>query len=139
MSQYHDPTWLVQRAWSRFRLPALQELIEATIADLELLEPLASAELGAGAARSDAHVAGAPVAEALRACVEELRHASGMADADTTRAAHCERVRHYIAEQPDGWGEAFSVALDKYRRAASVALEASFAASQADSPAVAGP
>jgi hypothetical protein len=35
MADYHDPTWLVQRAWSQFRLPKLQSLIELTIHDLE--------------------------------------------------------------------------------------------------------
>lgn len=33
----HDPAWVVQRAWSMFRLPQLQELVELTIADLHQL------------------------------------------------------------------------------------------------------
>lgn len=123
MSEYHDPTWLVERAWSLFRLPALQKMIEGTIAELELLERAELAELGFASVSEP--VTRDPVAEALRACVEELRDASGMTDAGSRRAEHCALVRHYIAEQPHGWGDAFGVALDKYRRAASTALQAS--------------
>jgi hypothetical protein len=126
MSEYHDPTWLVQRAWSQFRLPALQHLVEVAIADLRRLEPGELLECEAYAA--DAHTSGNPLQEALNACIEELQDACGMADAGDRRAKHCERVRDYIAQHPSAWGEAFSAALEKYRHAASSALQNSFAA-----------
>jgi hypothetical protein len=126
MPEYHDPTWLVQRAWSQFRLPALQHLVEVAIADLRRLEPrelVDSATYG-----EDAHASGNPLQEALNACIEELQDACGMVDAGDRRAKHCERVRDYIAQHPSAWGEAFSAALEKYRQAASSALQNSFAA-----------
>jgi len=126
MPEYHDPTWLVQRAWSQFRLPALQHLVEVAIADLRRLEPHELVESAAYGA--DAHASGNPLQEALNACIEELQDACGMAEAGDRRAKHCERVRDYIAQHPSAWGEAFSAALEKYRHAASSALQNSFAA-----------
>jgi hypothetical protein len=125
MPEYHDPSWLVQRAWSDFRLPALQHLVEITIADLRRIEPLELVESDAYGA--DARATGNPLGEALNACIEELQDACGMANSSERRAKHCERVRDYIAQQPSGWGETFGAALDKYRHAASFALQASFA------------
>lgn len=136
MSEYQDPTWLVERAWSQYRLPTLQAMIEVAIANLERLEPgvdVVSVEAALASHRTladDVRRSRDPVAEALAACIAELRHASGMPEADAQRAAHCELVRHYIAEQPNTWGETFGAALDKYRRAASAALQASFAQAQ---------
>jgi len=117
MTEYRDPTWLVERAWSSFSLANLQKMIELTIAELQRLEPPA---ISNATAPLDAR------AEALKACIAELRHAAGMADAEARRATHCEVVAHYIAEQPAGWGEAFTLALDHYRRAASAALQVAF-------------
>jgi len=127
MQEYHDPAWLVQRAWSAFRLAALQDLVEKIIADLQRLE-LGDA-LDAGPSGLDLRAAGSPVQEALRACIEELRDASGMASAAEHRAAHCEQVRRYLAHEPSAWAEAFGAALDRYRHEASFALQRSFAAS----------
>ena len=118
---YHDPTWVIQCAWSVFRLARLQELIRLTIVDLQSLprpEPLDD-ELAAHRLQRD------PVAEALKACCEELRDASGMGGAG--RAQHCELVRAYMQQQPAAWSESFAEALDKYRRAATLALESAFA------------
>jgi len=137
---YRDPAWLVQRAWSEFRLPALQTLISATIADLQVLTPVEI--LGRELQRSDAVVpedraAGDtaaeatgkvpdPVKEALRACSEELREACGMTDAKAQREEHYNLVRLYMAQQPPAWSELFVEALDKYRSAASAALLVTF-------------
>jgi len=132
---YRDPTWLVQRAWSEFRLPALQTLISATIADLQVLTPVEI--LGREPQRSDAPAAcdtaaeatgkvPDPVKEALRACSEELREACGMTDAKAQREEHYNRVRLYMAQQPPAWSELFVEALDKYRSAASAALLVTF-------------
>lgn len=118
---YHDPTWVIQCAWSVFRLARLQELIRLTIVDLQSLprpEPPED-ELAAHRLQRD------PVAEALKACCEELRDASGMGGAG--RAQHCELVRAYMQQQPAAWSESFAEALDKYRRAATLALESAFA------------
>jgi hypothetical protein len=126
MPEYHDPTWLVQRAWSQFRLPALQHLVEGAIADLRRLEPRELVE--STTYEADAHASGNPLQEALNACIEELKDACGMADAGHRRAKHCEQVRDYIAQHPSAWAEAFGAALEKYRHAASSALQNSFAA-----------
>lgn len=119
--EYHDPVWLVQRAWSTFRLPALQELIRSTIAELEALVP---AEL-LGREPPEPKAAGwtqDPVSEALTACCEELRDACGMTDAQAERAQHCSQMRVYTAQQPVDWSETFTEALGKYRHAASARL-----------------
>lgn len=119
----HDPSWLIQRAWSVYRLPRLQELVRQTIADLGSRPPpeLSNEPEAAlhGAERD-------PVVEALRACCEELREAAGTPGAETDRARHCLAVSDYIQGQPLAWGEAFTDALGKYRRAAASALEAAF-------------
>jgi hypothetical protein len=122
MSDYHDPTWLVERAWSLYPLSKLQKLIESAIVELERLEPPRCDDAGQNVLN--------PVTEALKACVAELRHASGVPDAARTRAAHCELVRQYIAADPDAWGKSFGAALDEYRHAASTALQASLIAAQ---------
>jgi len=66
--------------------------------------------------------------------IEELRDASGMANAGQHRAAHRERVQALLANQPAAWSAAFNLALSNYRRAASTALQTSFAASQISAP-----
>ena len=127
MHEYHKPTWLVQRAWSAFRLPALQDLVEVTIADLQRHQPRDAVD--AGACGGHILAVGSPAQEALQACIEELRDASGMASAAERRAAHCERVRYHMAQEPSAWTEAFVAALEEYRHEASLALQRSFAAS----------
>jgi hypothetical protein len=120
---YRDPAWVVQRAWSVFPLPRLQELIRTTIVDLQSLpQPESLDREPVSATRPECD----PVAEALRACCEELRDASGMEGAEADRARHCKAVRVYIEQQPQAWSEAFTKALDGYRRAATSALEHAF-------------
>jgi len=120
----HDPTWVVQCAWSVFRLPRLQEFIQLTINQLHSLRPddLLGHEV---MTLEESHCD--PIAEALRACCEELRDASGMAGAQATRASHCRMVRSYIETEPAAWSEAFAEALSKYRLAAARGLETMFA------------
>jgi hypothetical protein len=132
MAEFQDPSWLVQRAWSVFRLPRLQQLIELTIVDLERLEP--EDMVAASGDPPSASGAGSPVGEALQACIEELRDASGMANAGEHRAAHRERVQSLLANESAAWSAAFNLALSNYRRAASTALQTSFAASQLSAP-----
>lgn len=129
--EYHDPSWLVRRAWSSHRLPGLQAVIRATIGQLQEL-PTAAVPADNPPALDRATRIPDPVLEALRACSEELRDASGMAGSNVARAAHCSLVRHYISQQPPAWGTAFAAALDEYRRAACAALLAAF---QVKSPA----
>lgn len=120
---YHDPVWVVQRAWSVFRLPRLQELVRLTIVDLQALPPpqLVLRDFPRGD-----RVSCDPVAEALRACCEELRDASGIAGAEADCDRHRREVRDYIARQPPAWSEMFAEALHEYRRAAARALETTF-------------
>lgn len=125
--EYHDPAWLVRRAWSSYRLPGLQAVIRATIGELQELPP--GDVLGRDFATPEPTPAPRlpdPILEALRACSEELRDASGMAGSNVARAAHCSQVRRYISQQPPVWGTTFASALDKYRRAACAALLAAF-------------
>jgi hypothetical protein len=121
---HHDLAWVIQRAWSVFRLPRLQELVLLTIAEVQSLSPqeVLGRELPVPE-RADCD----PVVEALRACCDELRDASGMAGADAERASHCRAVRRYIEQEPTAWSETFAEALGKYRRAASRALQSAFA------------
>jgi hypothetical protein len=122
---YHDPVWLVRRAWSSHRLASLQAVIRTTIGELQALAPRdllgkdwAPPELGARLPD--------PVIEALRACSEELRDASGIAGSQVAREAHCSLVRRYISQQPAAWGKTFAAALDQYRHAACRVLLAAF-------------
>src|SRR5262245_6349360 len=81
----HDPSWVIQRAWSVFRLPRLQELIASSIAELRLEPrpaPSRARERGFRPSSPD------PAAEALQVCCDELREASGMPGADAARASH---------------------------------------------------
>jgi hypothetical protein len=122
--EYHDPAWLVQRAWSAYRLPRLQAMIRAVIGELQAIAPLDV--LGKDGSRPGlAPGLPDPVSEALRACSEELRDACGIAGAGVARAAHCSLVRRYISQQPEEWEQAFGAALDKYRHSACSALQAS--------------
>jgi hypothetical protein len=119
---YHEPAWLVRRAWSVLRLPALQALISGIIANLERPP---TAELLGHPPETIGLRAPDPIAEAHRACSDELRDACGMTDATAQRALHCSRIRGYMAEQPLAWATAFSEALERYRRAASAAMSVS--------------
>lgn len=122
---YHDPVWLVQRAWSSHRLPGLQAVIRTTIAELQALAPSELLDKEWLSAERAARLPD-PVSEALRACSEELRDASGIAGSEVARAAHCTLVRRYISQQPAAWGKTFSAALDKYRHAACRVLLVAF-------------
>ena len=128
LTEYHDPVWLVRRAWSAYRLPGLQAVVRTTIGELQALDPgnvldtvqTSGLEPEPGGRRPD------PVMEALRACSEELRDASGMAGSHVARAAHCTLVRRYISQQPAAWGKTFAAALDSYRHAACANLLVAF-------------
>jgi hypothetical protein len=50
-----------------------------------------------------------------------------MAGAEAERARHCREVREHIARQPPAWSATFTEALNAYRRAATRALELTFA------------
>jgi hypothetical protein len=120
-----DPSWLIQRAWSVFRLPRLQELTAAAIAEVrhEAGEPIEHS--GRSAAGPD------PAAEALRVCCDEMRDASGVPGADAVRAQHVALVRRYMREESLDWSEAFERALGSYREAAAHAVERAFARASA--------
>jgi hypothetical protein len=120
MTEFRNPTWLIERAWSSHSLAALHRVIDLTIADLERIEPVPVGRHGDFVL--DAR------AEALKGCCAELRHACAMAEAEAQRATHCDLVARHISEHQDGWGEAFAQSLEEYRRAASVALQVSLAA-----------
>ena len=122
-TEYHDPAWLVQRAWSAYRLPRLQAMVRTIIGELQAIAP--GDVLGADESRPAlTPCLPDPVSEALRACSEELRDACAIAGSQVARAAHCSLVRGYISEQPASWEQAFGAALDKYRHAACAALQA---------------
>jgi hypothetical protein len=63
-----------------------------------------------------------PLSEALCACSEELREASGIAGAGVALTAQCNLVRGYVSQQPAAWEKTFGAALDGYRHAACAAL-----------------
>ena len=125
-TEYHDPVWLVQRAWSAYRLPGLQAVVRTTIVELQALDPVNVLD-GGVVDCSDPEVRRPdPVLEALRACSEELRDASGMAGSHVARAAHCTLVRRYTSQQPAAWGKTFTAALERYRHVACAALLVAF-------------
>lgn len=124
MLKYHDPAWTVQRAWSSFRLPALQAIVNDTIAELARLEP--RQVLGRELSEQEAEMESNAVAEAFKACSEELRNEAGMIDnSDERRASHCKQVREYKTHHSAEWSATFEEALSKYRRAAGEALQVS--------------
>jgi hypothetical protein len=106
-------------------LPGLQALIRTTIGELQKLSDGDAPNREQPAEDRSTRLPD-PTLEALRACSEELRDASGMAGSQSARAAHCSLVRHYISHQPPLWGTTFAAALDKYRRAACAQLLTAF-------------
>jgi hypothetical protein len=123
MTEPSDPAWAVRCAWSVFRLPALQGIVNETIAELQRLEP--SALLGRELSSLDQQVEPNPIRAALEAFSEELRDESGIADSTARRTSHSQRVREHKAQQPSAWSETYEEALGKYRRAAGEALQVS--------------
>jgi hypothetical protein len=119
--EYHDPVWLVQRAWSSYRLPRLQAVIRRVITELQALAP--GDVLGKNWSVPElASRLPDPLSEALRACSEELREASGIAGSQIALTAQCNLVRRYVSQQPAPWEKTFGAALDGYRHAACAAL-----------------
>ena len=116
MTRYRAPAAVVMNAWSVFRLAKLQALVNATIAELNELDP--RQVLGRELSTVEADFPRDPVGEALSACSEELRRESGM-------AASCEETVVHTADQTAAWAATFDEALDQYRRAATQRLEAS--------------
>lgn len=123
MTEPPDPAWAVRCAWSVFRLPALQGIVNETIADLQRLEPRTL--LGRELSSVDQQVEPNPIEAALEAFSEELRDESGIADSTARRTSHSKRVREHKAQQPSGWAETYEEALGKYRMAAGRALQVS--------------
>jgi len=128
----HDPSSVVQRAWSVLRLTRLQEVVQLTIVELQSLprpEPIEPGPAGASSLSKPSSVTQAdwnerlPAVDALRACCDELREASGMSGAHSERIEHLRAVRQYMQQQPSAWSAAFRRALEEYRRAAAVALQ----------------
>jgi hypothetical protein len=111
-------------------LPGLQAVIRATIGKLQELSP-GDILMGDWTGSERRTRVPDPILEALRACSEELRDASGMPGSTVARTAHCQLVRRYISQQPPAWGDTFAAALDQYRRAACTALLAAFLQSPA--------
>jgi hypothetical protein len=117
---YHNPVWLIECAWSRLRLPALQQRVDQTIAALRDRD----ADHADDALESDSEGRD-PVADALEACVAELREACGMGGAEAELARYGGVIRGYKVEQSTAWQAAFAAALLQHRHAASRLLEAS--------------
>lgn len=120
----HDPSWLIQRAWSVFRLPRLQELINATIAELRVGPCPGLSQVEGEGARP---VGPDPTSEALRVCCDELRAASGIPGAEAESAQHVALVRRYMREEPLDWSQTFARALETYRQTAAQSVERAFA------------
>jgi hypothetical protein len=125
--EQRDPAAVVRRAWSTFRLPALQVIVNETIVGLQQLEP--SELLGRPLSGLDQQGESNPIRAALEACSEELREESGMAEAQERRLVQYHRVRAAMLEQPMAWTATFEEAVEKYRLAAGRALEQSLKSS----------
>jgi hypothetical protein len=119
----HDPAAAVRRAWNTMRLTALQAMVNDTILGLQQLEPVAL--LGRPLSPLEQQLENNPIRAALQACSEELRDESGMAGAHELRLRHSQLVRARMHDQPIGWTEAFREAFEKYRLAASSAIDRS--------------
>jgi hypothetical protein len=120
-TKYHDPAWLVQCAWSEFRLAKLQEMVKATITDLEQIGT--SQLLGRDLAGLDTQFPENPVTEAVAACSHELRYESGVPDALASWIAHRELIDRCFACRPALWRTTFEEALQQCRREASQQLQ----------------
>ncbi len=118
-----DPAAAVRRAWSTFRLPALQAIVNDTIAQLERLSPRDL--LGRELSPIDSQHEQNPIATALAAFAEELRDESGVVDSHARRIEQSEHIRESMLEQPHAWTATFHEALQKYRQAAGATLQVS--------------
>ncbi|HWO14517.1 MAG TPA: hypothetical protein VNN80_33665 [Polyangiaceae bacterium] len=119
-----DPSWIIQRAWSVFRLHRLQELIIGAIAELRLTP---HPELSGLQEQTERPKGPDAAAEAWQACCDELLDACGIPGADTVRAHHVAMVRRYMREESSGWSTVFAQALGTYRQAAAKAVERTLA------------
>ena len=103
------------------RLDRIRVVIDQTIDTLRRLPPreLLGRELSSAELKSH----GNPIREALEACCDELRDECGTSQSAQRRSAHTDLVRKYLVDQPyPHWAETYQDALDRYRRAAGVAL-----------------
>ena len=116
-----DPASVLQRAWSKLRLPKLQRVVDDTIALLNEVEPADLLERHPST--FDPNVAPNPIEDALEACRAELKEECGMPDALQEREAHTRVVRQHMNDRPD-FTPTFREALEKYRELAGVMLEA---------------
>jgi hypothetical protein len=120
---YPDPVWLIECAWSRLRLSALQKLVGKVSADLSSVlrasERPPAADLEAGGRD--------PAVEALAACRAELKEACAMRGADAELERYSGVIRDYARTRPSAWRTAFEAGFDQYRRAASQALSRALA------------
>jgi hypothetical protein len=121
-----DPADAVRLAWSTFRLPVLQSIVDQTIAGLQQIEP--TDLLGRPLSPVDRQLESNAIAAALEACSEELREESGMTKARERRLDQSQHVRQSMQEQPAAWTTTFQEALQKYRQAAGRALDRSLSA-----------
>jgi hypothetical protein len=130
-----DPATVVRRAWSTFRLPALQAIVNATITQLEKLEP--SDLLGRELSSLECQREHNPIAIALEVFSEELRDEAGIAGAHQRRIEKTAHARESLMGQPEAWAATFREASEKYRLAAARALNAALA--EAPSPTAPAP
>ena len=121
--EHRDPAATVRRAWSTYRLTALQDIVNETIVALQQLEP--SELLGRPLSGLDQQLESNAIQAALEACSEELREESGMLDSHERRLVQSRCVRESMLQQPVAWTTTFQEAFEKYRLAAGRALDQS--------------
>jgi len=116
-----DPASVLQRAWSRLRLPELQRMVDDTIAALSKVEP--ENVLQRHFSTFERNFEPNPVEDALEACCAELNEECGMPNASRDRETQGELVRQHMRDRP-AFTPPFREALEKYRELAGLMLDA---------------
>ena len=112
---------ILRSAWDTFRLDAIRGVVQQTIGDLE--ELTAGQVVGREPSRSELAAETGSLRAALDACCDELREGCGL-PTSPGRSVQVQSMRVADAD----WSESFSHALEAYRSAACVGLDASLAA-----------
>jgi hypothetical protein len=110
-----NPARTLREAWNVVRLDVIRDFVGETIERLKDLSP--QQLLGRADAGSRFEVN--PIGEAWRACSDELRAESGLAD--PLRSTRTTLLRMRLAEEPE-WALEYHEALGKYRGAAAQRL-----------------
>jgi hypothetical protein len=115
-----EPLRILRVAWNNIPLATIRAAVDEAIAGLHVMTP--REVLGRDLSSFERESTTDPVIQALHACCDELREGSGLPVAPTA----AERAKLVGGASSSDWTESYDNALEMYRGAAGLALQASF-------------